>query len=71
MSITNKGTPRSLLEAIDNGIEAGGPNGELGHDTKIVAHVRDFLAQRFGAAMLAVDTAEAERLQTLFKNIVD
>jgi hypothetical protein len=43
------GTPKSLNEAVQNALMVG-PMNEA--PERVVAHVRDFLAQRFGAAML-------------------
>lgn len=48
----NLSTPKTLQEAIGNGIREATLNGSSNSGKHIEAHVKDFLAQRFGAAML-------------------
>lgn len=56
---TNQGTPTSIFQAIQNGIEHAGaqpaPTQVLAA-TIIEAHVLDFLRQKFGAAYLRADS---------------
>jgi len=65
---TNKGTPTTLLEAIQNGLsdkETKGSRAEV-----IATHVKDFNAQRFGRAMLqAGSDEETIALKSLFDDI--
>jgi hypothetical protein len=68
---TTKGTPKTLAQAIHNGLEdrarvAPG----LCDSTDVAAlHVRDFIAQKFSTAIL--QNPEAEKvLQELFEVIV-
>jgi hypothetical protein len=62
-----KGTPKNLREAIENGVfyQPVGGQGEL-----IEPHVIDYLAQKFGAAMLGTDSLETKKaLQLLWEKI--
>lgn len=58
------GTPKTIMQAIDNGVEAYsskllGSNCAPWECNEIIEkHVRDFLAQRFGAALLSNDNPE-------------
>lgn len=54
-----KGTPKTLDEAIENAICIG-PLSEL--QERMYHHVRDFLAQKFGIAMLDQDELQLEIL---------
>lgn len=58
------GTPLSLKEAIQNG-------GSFSVDrlNHVYMNVRDFLAQRIGAAILEADGSERERLEALWTSI--
>ncbi len=68
------GTPRSLGEAIERGIneiqllaQRGESLCDADQATVIRRHVKDFLAQRFGAAMLAGDSRTTTELwNTIF-----
>lgn len=65
---SSQGTPKTLNQAIVNGMCIGQMKDMKGN---ILNHVRDFLSQRFGAAMLAAPTTEEEaRLKALFEEIV-
>lgn len=67
--MNNQGTPKTLREAIRRAQDHSDKVGNF----EFVAHsyVKDFLAQRFGAAMLNAETPEeADRLEALFKRIV-
>lgn len=68
----NKGTPKTLIEAIQNGYmdsmepEITVADGML----NIRAHVKDFLAQHFSTALVAEDDeATAEKLKALWFKI--
>lgn len=69
------GTPKSLVEAIRNGVSAHAKAwqdvkpGEI-HD-RVEAHVKDYLAQKFGAVILAGEPDEAAKLIELFKRITE
>jgi hypothetical protein len=54
------GTPKTIIEAINVGLTDG----------KLKEHVKDFLAQKFGVAMLLATPDEADRLRTLFQEIM-
>lgn len=56
---TNGGTPKNLDQAIYGGLCVG-PLCDVVDRTK--AHVRDYLAQKFGVAMLKAHTPEQEAL---------
>ena len=60
------GTPKTLLEAIQNGISASSAMTPVPDSIK--AHVKDFLAQRFNVAMFEHDEA-SKWLDALFKKI--
>lgn len=59
MNPKTRGTPKTLDEAIHNGLCVG-PLSEVVDRTKHC--VRDYLAQRFGVAMLKAHTPEQEAL---------
>lgn len=63
-------TPKTLIQAIKNG-----HNRFLGYDREAIEmqrHVRDYIAQKFGAAMLAAESESVEKmLQNLFSKIVN
>lgn len=65
------GTPKTLRQAIINGLKQAQEQ-KLTDDSVeaeiIRAHVIDFLAQRFGAAMMNV--ADAEDLKDLYAKII-
>lgn len=66
-----KGTPKSLKDAIRNGVAMSIEQG-LGLPTEaavevIRAHVIDFMAQKFTTAMMK--TMDAKDLEDLFKSI--
>lgn len=63
-----KGTPSTLVEAIDNGLTDVATDA----NTALQRHVRDYLAQKFNAAMLKAETeSEGHRLLALFKTITN
>ncbi len=59
MTNDDKGTPKTLEEAIHNGLCVG-PLSDVVDRTKQC--IRDYLAQRFQAAMLKAHTPEQEAL---------
>jgi len=65
------GTPKTLDEAIQNGINEHEFELTIGGNRSlkdlICLHVQDFIAQKFGAEMLRVD--DPLRLQFLFESI--
>lgn len=67
-----KGTPKTLVEAIDNGVKdweehCGGP--EILKE-KIERHITDYLAQKFGAALLtAALVADSNDTETLIATL--
>jgi hypothetical protein len=66
------GTPKTLRQAIRNGIWENGEE-RVTEDHQVFTirrHVRDFLAQQFAIAMMNAPEAEAERLSATFKRIV-
>jgi hypothetical protein len=66
------GTPKTLASAIQAALVENGAGAAVGThlERMIVYSVRDFLAQRFGAAMLKAGNPFAEkRLQDLFISI--
>lgn len=69
-------TPRTLEEAIKNGVEqfqdqeASGNCAGLSVEICIKIHVQDFLAQRFGALMLSSNKQFSDDLRNLFELIV-
>jgi len=70
----NKGTPKTLYDAIDNGLlEIFEPAKSVLNNeeaTIIKKHVKDFLAHHFGVAMLA-NEGDTEVLTNLFKRITE
>jgi hypothetical protein len=64
-------TPKTLNEAISNGLYSFGlSNRERPAPDVIEAHLRDFLAQKIGAAMLGTDSLETKKaLQLLWEKI--
>lgn len=63
---TNLGTPKTLQEAIDQALCIG-PLSEVRERTFFA--VKDFLAQKFGVAMLKAGAMEDEALRQLFLKI--
>lgn len=61
------GTPKALREAILVALCVGPLNQA---ENRIVSSVKDFLAQRFGAAYLTAQGSELDRLEALYKSIV-
>jgi len=53
------GTPKTLMEAIDNGIKDSNGNDATPF---IREHVVDFLAQKFGTSMLQTEDPEVRKL---------
>lgn len=54
------GTPKTILQAIDNGVHAyneSTPNNPFYCNEMIETHVKDFLRQKIGAMMLDSDPA--------------
>lgn len=66
MELQKLGTPKTLQEAIDNGIMFG-PLSGIRQNT--FETVKDFLAQKFNVAMLKAGAPEDEALRQLFKAI--
>lgn len=67
--MTIKGTPTTLLEAIQDCVDNSiyGERDAL----RIKSHVRDFLAQHFSKPMLeALTQEESDRFKALFERIV-
>jgi hypothetical protein len=67
------GTPKTLNEAISNGLYSFGlGNRESPAPLVIEAHVRDFIAQKFGAAMLNTsdDALAFNTLANLWEKII-
>lgn len=61
------GTPKTLTEAILNGLDDKGVDLTT---SLIQAHIRDFLSQKFNVAYLkAKDDGELERLKELFRKV--
>ena len=61
-------TLKSLIEAIEAGIEDAPPNAEMLYDTRILKHLKDYLAQHFTVAMLQHPDME-QALMDLFNRI--
>lgn len=69
-----EGTPKTMLEAIANGLESIGVEGDPfvpSQEALVRFHVKDFCAQKFATALLkARKNPEAqEALQELFKTL--
>jgi hypothetical protein len=62
-----KGTPKTLEEAITNGIYEIFETSA--NTATIESHIRDFLAQRFGAMMLREENFQPSDLGELFEQI--
>lgn len=69
MESKSLGTPKTLYEAVSHALCIG-PLDKMHERTRQV--MRDYLSQKFGVAILAAgDDEEADRLEKLFKSIVD
>lgn len=64
-----RGTPKTLIEAIRNGLDDSKNNPELDSAEIIKAHVRDFMSQKVNAFMFKHETLEAI-LMDVFEKIV-
>lgn len=76
-----KGTPKNLMEAIQNGLEADADSRfeyfekmtpELSTYNILYAHVKDFLAQKFSAAMIKAELGKFEPksdLKSLYEQV--
>lgn len=60
------GTPTNILRAIENALEGKPPTADSEAE-QVRLHIKDFLAQRFGTAMLESPECGAV-LNTLFEN---
>lgn len=67
----SEGTPKTMRQAIINGIKDGFKKENAGKPLAdaVEAHVRDFLAQKFSVEILSARTAEADLLEALFEEI--
>lgn len=68
----SRGTPKTLPEAIANGLDSSmaRPDAEA-KALAVQPHVRDFLAQKFTQAMLAAKgKGEMRRIDELWKKII-
>lgn len=67
--LTIEGTPTTLIHAIKNGIDSTHSNSPA----VIRDHVKDYLAQKFGAAMIAkdCDVYRYNLLKELFDKITE
>jgi hypothetical protein len=67
------GTPKTLVEAIMNGLEEFMPAGRAREELAlhIEPHITDFVAQKFGCAMLEANESETKQktLADLFEKI--
>lgn len=62
-----KGTPTTLLQAIQNGLD----HDKASYPADVIkAHVRDFLAQHFSKPMLEASPEESAKFKALFDRIV-
>lgn len=63
----DKGTPKTLREAIDNGIDDAI---SVGYGESTFNHVKDFIAQKFTPIMLRESDGEIQRmLQRLYEDL--
>lgn len=73
-SETMNGTPKNLNQAVCNGLMAF-EGFDVRNNVDLVpvveAHVKDYLAQKFGAVILAGEPDEAAKLIELFKRITE
>lgn len=67
----NKGTPKSLHEAIKNAMGQMYPEIKVttGDARQLASHVQDFLAQKFGYAMLKDGGKNSEPIKELWEKI--
>lgn len=66
-----KGTPRTLIEALEHGLAFTlGGDSQFVNASAIEPFIRDFLSQRFGAAMLTASDAEVDLLDRTFRSIL-
>lgn len=70
-------TPKTLSESIIQGLIEGGLDTEakIREDNQFLIKslaicMQDYLAQKFGAAMIVADDEEAKRLKVLFERII-
>jgi hypothetical protein len=67
-----KGTPKTLLEACENGRIAAQWTTERTADEELFLHIKDFLSQKFSVALCkAQNDEELTRLKTLWIRIID
>lgn len=62
-----KGTPQTLDQAIEDALCIG-PLNDVQNRTYLI--IKDYLAQKFGTAMLQAKDSEADRLQQLYQLII-
>lgn len=74
MSADNRGTPKTFDEAVAVAVEAGieykTDHRVVMNTSAVAAHVKDFLAQRFGAALLSQNPGEAAAAQKIWDLIM-
>lgn len=68
-----RATPQTLTQAIDYALKDISQSSDLrvNANNVIRQHVKDFLAQRFGAVMIEAEDSEAKRLKILFDLITE
>jgi hypothetical protein len=64
------GTPKTLQEAIKNGLDAGKVSYSPEAIQVLSAHVQDYLAQKFGVLMLDANNTTLKVLKTLWDRIL-
>lgn len=66
------GTPKTLIEAINNGIDDSHNVDVSGHlDDVLQKHIRDYISQKVTAAMLSSNEETERVIYHLFKQIVN
>lgn len=66
-----KGTPKTLIEAIRNGLNEGANYSDTHTEATIKAHIKDFLAQHFCKPMVkASSPEESARFKALFDRLI-
>lgn len=65
-----QGTPKTLREAVSNGLSSYRPDSSGRMDEHVELHVKDFLAQKFGAAMISATEENEIELKRLYLALI-
>lgn len=70
--ISNRGTPKTLDQAIQNAVdEVFAPSGSVNAAKVIKAHIRDFICQKFSYSYITATPRDMEILARVFMDLTE